>query len=116
VALICLFQGGYIFCFGQDKLVCATKYYSLLAKTFSAFIHTGSTTHNEYLAYKLLINVSTIMFRSFYIIYIVLCLCYSYDLYLTIKNPLYPAKKRMRWYFIWCIVALVGVFSLESFL
>jgi len=51
-------------------------------------------------AYELLGVCNFFIYEGFYTLYIVFCLCYSYDLHLTIKNPLYAPAKRMKLYYI----------------
>ena len=54
------------------------------------------------------------LYTTFYTGYLVLCICYAYDLYITIKNPLYPVGKRLRIYicsviFSWIVVWIISV-------
>ena len=46
--------------------------------------------------------------------YLTLCICYTWDLNKTIVNPLYPAKKRMRWYLVWVVLSLVLLLGFEG--
>jgi len=73
------------------------------------------TTERDFIAFELLGGSNFLIYETFYVSYLVLCLCYAYDLALTIKNPLYPAKKRLRWYIVWVVLSLLVLFGYEIY-
>lgn len=74
---------------------------------------TLTESQTRFLIFELLMLINFILYESFYAAYLVLCVCFSYDLHLTIKNPLYPPFKRMRWYILWVIIALIALYIIE---
>jgi hypothetical protein len=57
-----------------------------------------------------------ILYEFFLFMYLLLCVCFSWDLYQTIKNPLYPAEKRLKIYIIASILITFGLFCVEYYL
>ena len=53
------------------------------------------------------------MYEFFLMMYLFLCVCFSWDLWQTIKNPLYPANKRLRWYILYSILMVFVLFAAE---
>lgn len=45
--------------------------------------------------------------NSFIILFLVLTICFSLDLRLTIVNPLYPSSKRMKLYIFICFLSII---------
>ena len=70
-------------------------------------------TQLQFLVFELLMLINFVLYESFYAAYLILCVCFSYDLHLTIKNPLYPSYKRMRWYLLWVIIGLLSLYTIE---
>jgi hypothetical protein len=60
--------------------------------------------------------MNRVVYRSFFMSYLVLTICYTYDLYLFLKNPLYPAKKRMRIYTASVLISIILLNICEGFL
>jgi hypothetical protein len=64
----------------------------------------------EFWSFFSMILVNRMMKECFQGLYHMFCLFYSYDLYLILQNPLYPQKKRLRWYkTLAFLVILIGV-------
>jgi len=102
---ICLFQGGYIYAYNQPIQICATGYYRLTSWLLLPFRIDAAQI--DYFSFEFVIGANQFVYRSFFIAYLVLTICYTYDLFLTIKNPLYPSSKRMRLYGVWVMISII---------
>ena len=90
VALISLFQGGYIFSYGMNVHVCIQKYYlGLSAMSYPLFPHVPKEKRDFYAFFSMIIT-NRLLRDTFKGLFLVFCIFYSYDLYLILKNPLYP--------------------------
>jgi hypothetical protein len=67
----------------------------------------------EYYMFALQIVIHYLLYEFFLMMYLSLCVCFSWDLYQTIKNPLYPANKRLRWYILTSVLLIFSLFALE---
>lgn len=114
IGYICLFQGGYIYAYNQPVQICATGYYRLTSWLLFPFAINAAQV--DYFSFEFVIGMNRVVYRSFFMSYLVLTICYTYDLYLTIKNPLYPAKKRIRFYFAWVIISIILLQISEGYL
>jgi len=74
----------------------------------------NSPTIRQFQTFEIIGVANFLIYEVFYTSYLILCICYSYDLYLTIKNPLYPAKKRLRWYFVWVAISIIILLTIEG--
>jgi len=72
-----------------------------------------SASQVNYYSFAVLMVVNYFLYETFYLCYLLLCVCFSWDLYQTIKNPLYPAKKRMMWYMIFTTLSIIILFWIE---
>ena len=101
---MCLFQGLHIFSFDMMPLVCQTNYW----RGFAFF-----TRLDELTAFNWLYQTNFVLHQMSMNAYMTMCICFSYDLHLTIKNPLYSPEKRMRLYFGFIIASMTALQSLE---
>jgi len=77
----------------------------------SRFINSWVDIHiMDYYSFAVLNIAQQLLYQIFYMSYMTLCLCFSIDLYQTIKNPLYPAKKRMTFYFLSSLMSNLVLF------
>ena len=116
IALIFTFMGGFLQLKDQQQLICKAKSYKLLTLSLKLIIPTlreMSKEQAEYYIFAFQIVLHYLMYEFFMMMYLFLCVCISWDLYQTIKNPLYPANKRLRWYIITSVVLILGLFVLE---
>jgi hypothetical protein len=67
----------------------------------------------EYFAFTTQIIGHYLLYEIFLMMYLFLCVCFSWDLWQTIKNPLYPANKRLRWYILTSILLMLVLFGIE---
>ena len=65
-------------------------------------------------AFKAVGVVNNMQYQIYYMGYLMLCICLTWDLNKTIVNPLYPAKKRLRWYLLWVILSIVILLGSEA--
>ena len=72
----------------------------------------------RYVAYCFMQVSQVVLQELFYSFFMYLCVCFAYDLHLTIKNPLYPTHKRRKMYttiqiviFIWVVFISYGSFA-----
>lgn len=76
-------------------------------------LSTYSDEKVEYYIFALQIIFHYLIYEFFMMMYLMLCVCISWDLYQTIKNPLYPANKRLRWYVLSSVLTILALFVLE---
>lgn len=112
IALISLFQGGYIFAYNQNVHLCITHFHHVLSYLSAPFFPNLPVEKREFYAFFSMIVTNRLLRDTFKGLFLVFCIFYSYDLYLILKNPLYPQKKRMRWYVV--IASIVLIFGVVS--
>ena len=116
IALIFTFLGGFLQLKDQQQIICKFKTYKLLSFSLKLVIHKLTEMNNceaEYYIFATQIVFHYLMYEFFMMMYLMLCVCISWDLYQTIKNPLYPANKRLRWYIITSVVLILALFAVE---
>lgn len=89
----------------DDVFTCASNYYKLVGLYLAPLQPKMSFSQLSFAAFTSQILLKKFLGLIFIALYYVSCVCYAFDLVLTIRNPLYPASKRKRWY------VIVGVIS-----
>jgi hypothetical protein len=94
-----MYLGGFIFTIDLDVKICKHHLADFFVYTIGPFSN-KNLSQEEIKMYSFLVMqvLHVVEQQLFYQLYIYLCICYTYDLHLTIKNPLYPAGKRMKLY------------------
>ena len=72
-----------------------------------------SLSEEEYKTFAVLLVSNYILYELALLSYLMFCVCVSYDLWASIKNPLYPSSKRILKYCIWTLVMIIVLFIAE---
>ena len=59
------------------------------------FVEYPEAYQADYAAFMILLSQNVYQFNMFYCCVMTYMMCFTFDLNLTIKNPLYPASKRL---------------------
>lgn len=100
----------------QMSTWCQYKVYKLLTWTLWPFLKKKySMAYYDYIHFLTLSIVHEFLFQTLMLTFLVLTICFSWDLRLTIVNPLYPSKKRLRLYILICILCCITFYTYEYF-
>lgn len=91
----------------DDVFTCASNFYKF-AGFFLRPLKPGATSSELFFA----AFTTQIFFKKFIGVifttqYHIACVCYAFDLVLTIRNPLFPASKRLRWYIVVGVITVL---------
>jgi hypothetical protein len=96
----------------DDVFTCSTGFYKAVGIQLKPFLPTSDTSTLQFKAFIAQILTIDLLTTVFSAQYLVFCICYSFDLGLTLQNPLYPAAKRMRMYiFSAVIISILAILS-----
>jgi hypothetical protein len=116
IALIFLFLGGFLQMKDLQIMICRTQSYKMFGHSLKLMLPKLIDFNADelyYYAFATQIVAHYVIYEFFMMMYLFLCVCFSWDLYQTIKNPLYPPNKRLRWYIITSVLLTLGLFALE---
>lgn len=98
----------------QEITWCKYKVYKLFTWTLWPFLDKSkSIEYYNLMTFVTLSVMQELLFQTFMLSFLVLTVCFSWDLRLTIVNPLYPSNKRMRLYVILCIIVCILSYTYE---
>ena len=105
-------------CIDFDKWICTLKMETYLAYSFVPLAIIDKTYNIEFMrliAFCVLQINCVIITELFHSYFMYLCVCFSYDLHLTIKNPLYPSHKRKKLYTIILVIIFFFIIGLTAY-
>jgi len=100
ISLIALIDATYFLIYNTIENICNFKLYTIFAYTV---LWDGSESRQKE-SLIFLINISILLFRFLFMLSFLLNSFLCLDLYLTVKNPFYPAHRRMKFYILYSVI------------
>ena len=98
----------------QYVISCIIRFYKLFAVSLYIILpEQFSMDELDVYAFFIQTATSVFLFQTTFVLFVMFVTCFTFDLYLTIVNPLYPPEKRFTRYLIVSFLACIALYIYE---